>query len=142
MRVYEFIIHNIFIHNIRTWSKNSLRRSSWWWSVTTKRSSRITKRELIPSCWGLRNHGCLYLRQLRMGLGNYFLHYQMRHHHPTNNRLCQKPNPRSWNINLRIRSLMVSWDQRLWNRARTTGKHRMTRKWRTDSQKEISASIN
>lgn len=176
MRASEFIIHNIFIHNTRTWSKNSPRKSSCRWSLPTKRSSRITKRPLWPtkrssmttkrpskttkrtskpSCWGLRNHGCVYLWQLREVLGIYLLHYQMFHHHSANHRLCRKTK-QSWNINRRIRSRMVSWIQHLsnrlpvrrpyylglrllelkqasWSRARIIGKHLMTRKRKTDS---------
>jgi len=147
MRASEFIIHNTFIHNIRTWRKKSPRSNSCRWSFKTKRtsrptkrssrittrtsriikrpsmptnwSSRLTKRTSTPSCWGLRNHCCVYLWQLRVDLGNCFPHHQMLHHHSANNRLCQKT---KW-TNCRIRSELVSRNQHLSNRLPVRSPH-------------------
>jgi len=81
-------------------------------SVRAKSKSVRAKSKSGLSCWGLWNHGKVYLRQFRVGLVVYLLHHRRYHHHLllANSRLCQNTKRISCNdyrvkrTNCRIRS--------------------------------------
>ena len=72
------------------------------------KTSIRTKSKSTISCWGLRNHGKVYLRQLSVDLVAYLLHHRQHHHCLGNSRLCQKTK----RISCRIRSVLDSCNKR------------------------------